>query len=278
MSKIFVIGVGGTGIKTLIHVKKALTDPEKSGRLPEDVRLLGIDTCLKAEKVEDIGLWGGAFSRNGSKTDVELDNDEYIPLTGDMRDWVKGTNAVTTQLHYRWFDRRYFSHPANNALLNVTAGAGMYRQIGRLAFYNNVSGQNSPLYAAIKRNLEELAGGGGELNVLVCGSLAGGTGAGIFADVGSLVRKIFDAEIGTSGAALQLHGLFALPNAFKGTGAVSTRVNEMKPRAFAAMLEIERFLVMSNISGGSLAQYIPETNDAVLSGRLGNGAVIYVML
>ena len=156
MRKLLVIGLGGTGIKTLIHVKKALTDREQDGELPANVRLLGFDTTIEAEEISDIGLWAGALSRKGSQKSVVLANNEYTALTGDLRSWVNGPNPITRKPHLSWFNRDFFSSPSKSNLLHIASGAGMYRQIGRLAFFNHASSKEVNAYKAIEKCLNEL--------------------------------------------------------------------------------------------------------------------------
>ena len=263
MSKLLVIGLGGIGIKTLLHVKKAFVDRDPQGKLPDDVKLIGLDIQEKPEFID--GIMRGqsnTFDKNFSSR-IYLDQSEYISLSGNIHEWLSEKSSVEDRENLKWFDCDFFSHP----LIDLEK-IKSYRQIGRLAFFQQVSGRNGKVFNTLKDALTELANGGGTINVIVCGSLAGGTGAGIFMDVGSLVKKIFDNEISTAGTTIKLHGLFALPDAFRAVGEVKARINEMKPRAFGAMLELERFLVLSDLTPGSEAQYIAAGTDPVLTGHV----------
>lgn len=271
MAGTFVIGVGGTGIKTLIHVKKQLQDSHQDGKLPPDVQILGIDTRSAPESLTGIGSWHNAQARRQLKEyqgNVSIDaNTEYYWLGGNLERWTCGDTAQgergldDKEYITRWFDLKYFAnHPVRSALLGVNDGAGMFRQIGRLGlFYHLQHGSNSILYTRLSEKLGSIADG--IIDVILCGSLAGGTGAALFQDIAYLVKAI-GAQLGRS---VQVTAMLVLPEAFNWTPHLTVD-STMRARSVAAMREMVRFKTVNDSALGFRMQYVDGTH-LVLNAR-----------
>jgi len=263
MAGTLVIGVGGTGIKTLVHVKKQLQDSRQDGKLPSDVQILGIDTRQAPEGVSGIGSWHNAQARRQLKEykgDVTIDpNTEYFWLGGALELWtcgnqVNGIDGVEKASYItRWFDLKYFcNNPARAALLNVTNGAGMYRQIGRLGLFHHLqNGTGSLLYQRLAQKLTSISEG--SITVILCGSLAGGTGAALFQDIAHLLKTIGELN----GKTVNVTAMLVLPEAFSWTPHLAVNP-AMRARAFAAMREMVRFMTVSDSALGFRMQYTKE--------------------
>jgi hypothetical protein len=249
MTEILMIGIGGTGIKTLSHIKSQLKGGNKEGEIPLHVKLLGIDTTNVPDRVQGV--------------DEKLNEDsEFVFRVGDLSEFF---NNKAVQLN--WFRMNYYrNHPQKDTLLSMGKGAGMHRQIGRLAFHNMLeAGRASPLY----RKIFEVFTGFNDTNVdvLVFGSLAGGSGASMVVDIPYLIRNI--AKNIRPSKTAHLYGFFALPDAFLHTKGVTVDDN-MQARSVAALRELYRFNSISNAEIGFNFNYIPD--DTVLSFRSEGGA------
>jgi hypothetical protein len=277
MTNTLVIGVGGTGVKTLIHVKKQLQDARLTGDLPKNVQILGIDTREIPEKSDGIGAWESAQARRNMKDyggEATIDRDtEYFWLGGNLVTPVCGdqvTAIYKNDLKHpssTWFNQNFFcNNPQKNTLLVVKDGAGMYRQIGRRAlFYNLQYGESSPLYKTLKTKLTAFPAGG-TVNVIVCGSLAGGTGASIFLDIAHLIRSI----AATIPQSVDIYAMLVLPDAFQWNPPVIVK-EEWRARGMAALRELTRFLTVHSDDLGFRMRYVSDGNqvlDSRTSGAL----------
>jgi hypothetical protein len=278
MENVLVIGVGGTGIKTLLHIKKQLLDQNPEGKLPENVQLLGIDTRVTQEKIKGVADISAARARQrnlGYDGQVVLTNQEYVFVGGDVEDWICGNPSKGEpgwgRDHYgaSWLDRSYFcNHPDCNKLLNITDGAGMYRQVGRLAIFNALRmGTASHLYASMQAKINAL---GPKINVIICGSLAGGTGAAMFIDLVHLAKKM----AADSGKSADGYAMLALPGAFEHTSQVTVN-DAMKARSVAALRELQRFLTVHSKDIGFELR-LNEGSHPVLTSRT-EGAVFSIV-
>ncbi|MCB1103039.1 MAG: hypothetical protein KDL10_11780, partial [Kiritimatiellae bacterium] len=186
-----VIGLGGTGLKVLRHLKKALNRHQS-----QEIRLLGIETddsennkypaIPPLEPKELVVLDAEAAIRTLARAE---DGDasaqhvlEYLPVTHDL------IGAV---------------HQSVRGKIQLRKGAGQLRRAGKLLFCSNVAdGVNlDNIFLDLRRELTGLGTmlakrtAGIEIErgtrVYVVCSLAGGTGAGCLVDVLGLVRKHF---------------------------------------------------------------------------------------
>ena len=266
MASVMVIGLGGTGIKTLIHVKKMLIDQRKmdaEGNSQDKIKLLGLDTRLVPEYIQGIGGWEASLARRGSMGYdgmVTLEtNVDYLPLGGDVYDWVQNLPDNHFMLH--WLNKKYFcNNPSADNLLNIIDGASQFRQIGRLALFSELrDGLGSNIYTKMDRMVDAMDN---NFDLIICASFAGGTGAALFVDIAHLVKQIAK-EKGKN--AKNAFGLFALPEAFAHTP--NLQVNEsMQARSFAAMRELCLRTTISDSDLGFEMRYT-EGSDNVLAAR-----------
>ena len=117
MRKTLVIGIGGTGVKSLLHMKKEFCDYFESG-VPPIVRLIGIDTDVPSFDVAD-----------SMGNPVELAGNEWVYAS--VRDPVAVLNE---------FDEIRREFPEGMVRLrSLLAGAGQVRACGRLAVLANAT-------------------------------------------------------------------------------------------------------------------------------------------
>jgi hypothetical protein len=266
MENFLVVGIGGTGVKILSLLKASLVSQSANRQLPPEVSLLALDTEINttaATKGMQLLEW------------QRLYGPEYYSLTGDCRIWVRGKpeegspgmpadHSVRTWLDYDFFDQR-------DDLLEIKRGAGQWRQIGRLAFvYHLLHGEQAALYQTIRNKLNNLPQG--NVTIVVCGSVAGGTGASLFVDVAHLVASIAD----NLQRPKDVYGMVVLPRAFLDEPNVEVS-DDMRARSVAALREMMRFASVRELDLGPGIEYVyPRINHPVLSKRV-NGSLFKIV-
>ncbi len=287
-----VIGLGGSGLKAVTHIKKNLLEANQN-RLPNEVALMVLDT--EREVKYTAGGWGQERSTQHATGPVRIDLGEYIAMVGNVRalgDTIKAEQyemlrnpAAQRNQPYRhmsgWFQATYYLDVAGlpDQVWNLDEGAGRYRQFGRMAFFRNIDVVEQKLKSSIQA--VQRASQGNTLYVHVIGSLAGGTGAALFIDVAHLVQLI-TRDAGYSQAPV-LFGHFVLTEAFRGTRAV--KLNEsgvlanFNARMYAGLRELTR--LQSPIirrSGGYPLVYDPRgvgTRNSRLEGKPYDAVYLY---
>jgi hypothetical protein len=246
-----IIGLGGTGQWVLTLLKKNLI--ESYQKIPDNIKLLSFDTMSQASvqaagtNSEDDQVQVGGIS-------LEKGN-EFISLTGNVRIFGE---EIARGLHPNissWFDANYYLSMANPALWDLGAGAAQVRQFGRLAFYakaQDVIGSN------VNRAIEDvrrLLSSQDQIQLIVVSSFAGGTGAGMFIDMGLLCRHLIEKGLNS---AIFTRGFFVLPSAF-GASSLGQAASQqhMLARSFAAWRELDRYMSMGSGFGLGKATYLP---------------------
>lgn len=185
MQPTLVIGMGGTGIKTLLKLKAIMFEkaPEilESGKLA----LLGIDT--EPWNRDKHGRYGG----------VELaHNKEFLPmgLNVSIDVWINRVFAglkenpgenVGIAPHWPVVDGMCYT----TGLGAITMGAAQNRLVGRAAVFLEAAmliRRLSPIIGSLAKHKSDLA----ELNIHFVASLAGGTGSGMIFDAPYIVKII----------------------------------------------------------------------------------------
>ena len=240
-----IIGLGGTGQQAVLWLKKDLIEIGK-GKLPEEVRLLAFDSASRIDPQEG----------------VELENEiEYFqvgaPLYGLVEsildDQQRAANGAEARLsHLHWFPAKE-ALPLGHAALNTRIGCGAYRPLGRLSLFNKVDAIVQKISGAIAavgqhaHGSRVRAGDSNLLEILVVGSFAGGTGAGMFVDIGWLVRAAAEQLLADK---YVLRGFFLLPSGFDNMGDGGSK----RGRGFAAWRELDR---AQNMGGSTNIIYNP---------------------
>lgn len=248
-----VIGLGGTGLKVATFVKKNVMEANKN-QLPREMALMVLDTEKDIKYAA--GGWGQERDAQHATGPVKIETGEYIAMTGNVKaigDRIKieqynilANPALRRNTDYRhlngWFQATYYLDVANIPPLvwNLDEGAGRYRQFGRLALIRNIKLVESKLKSAIQ-SLQRVSQNE-TLYVHVIGSLAGGTGASLFADVAHLVRRIaHDANYRQTPVIL---GHFVLSEAFRGTPQIKLNeegvLENFNARMYAGLRELNR--------------------------------------
>ncbi len=261
-----IIGLGGTGQWVLTYLKRDLIE-SNHGAMPDNVRLLCFDTLPQAGA--EIG--GGAERRDDGQVEisgVRLETgEEFVHLGGDVYELSRHIAKDTllppinrSQAHLSsWFQADYWLRNLPRASFVLAAGAGKLRQFGRLALFSDLK---SPLTSEILRRLEvtidQLAAkrrGEQRIEIIIVGSFAGGTGAGMFIDMALLARRYAQKT------PHMIRGYFALPGAFQ-----PNPDDDMLARGFAAWRELNRFMVVSQDFGLPGVSYVNSSQSDLQQG------------
>lgn len=244
-----VIGLGGTGQWVLTYLKKDLIETHQ--KMPENVRLLAFDTMPEAsvqtkgagKKEKDIALGAVRLERNS----------EFFGLSGNGSQI--GQEVVDGNAPHigSWFDVRFYRQQQMPALWDLASGAGQVRQFGRLGMFMKIDQAIWNTVQQAFQSLRPMIQKGSELEVAVIASFAGGTGAGMFIDMGIICRQL--ASIVQNN--LIIRGFFVLPRAFIQGGQLGLMDDHMKARSFAAWRELERFMNIGPDYGAPRVTYKP---------------------
>ena len=260
-----VIGLGGTGQWVVTFLKKDLQ--EAHGEIPEGVILRAFDTVRSAGRVRV-----GAQATQGRQERVEervvagvrLEPGEHIHVGGFVKDYVKEVAEGKHPHVGSWLQADYYLRNLPDNSFYLDEGAGQFRQFGRLAvFYDLRAITLARLYGQLNDTIRQiqLATNVRNLQVFIIGSLAGGTGAGMFVDVAHLVRQIARNQAHME---VTLRGFLVLPDAFGAIPAGPIIMKGMQARAFAAMRENKRFAVNFKWDLGYPMHYQRSGEDPIL--------------
>lgn len=173
------IGLGGTGMTTLLHTKKTIYD--NYGEIPPMIGFMAIDTD------------GGSYTkwidaRDGKR--IQLKQSEQLRIS------VPNPTAIysvgKSEKKYGWIA------PGNeNALTVLDRGAGQIRSNGRFAITCNENNVRTQLQAKINEITNAKIIGNpnyaileSDVDIHIIFSLAGGTGCGTFINLAYLLKEI----------------------------------------------------------------------------------------
>ena len=241
-----IIGLGGTGRWILTYIKKELLEIN-SGKMPSNVRLLAFDmlpgSTLNEEEQVSIG-------------NVKLDmGKELVNLSGNRLEFIQSVRRNSDRHTHisSWFDAQYYLERTTSSLRDLPPGTAQSRQFGRLSFFMKVENEIWPRLLRAYRELQAEVSKGHELEVMIISSFAGGTGAGMFIDMGVVARALANLVNNN----LMIRGFIVLPRAFGGGWQLGNMANRMLARSFAAWRELDRFVTMGADFGTRRITYRP---------------------
>ena len=267
-----VLGLGGTGLWVLTHLKKDLMEAN-NGIMPANVQLLGVDTqCLDVQSLR-AGTNVEDDERIATLTDAQVDKvrlnktSEFFQIGAPLYNFVLNIHGQDPRSEeYLWLDTDFLINAGPN-ICDTTRGAGAYRQLGRLSlfgkvelFYNKLLQLISQKSYAIQNKMMTYGGGSQpeHLEIIIVNSLAGGTGAGIFLDVAWLVRAVARSLNFNN---YQLSGYFVMPTAWEQAGPSTDK----RLRSYAAWQELDRFMLPPiDPSYPSRIPYKPDANPPIV--------------
>jgi hypothetical protein len=253
-----VIGLGGTGQWVLTFLKKELLEIG-GGTLPASVKLVSFDTTSQtAAKTGQES--GGEKDRSVKAGSVELsEGKEFIPIGGNVSQLATEI-ASGKHSHLQWFPAKNFLSKLPPAAFNTKEGSGQIRQMGRISIFRDLSALQksevlSRLRAAIQ-DLQKMVSRDSQLEIIIVGSLAGGTGAGMLIDIAILMREQAARLVQNN---YVVRGFFVLPRAF--TASAIGEGRDMLARSFAAWRELDRFMIVSERFGLRQINYHEKNSD-----------------
>ena len=207
--KNLVIGIGTTGLNIIEQAQQNHYEFIGTNKPATGTRYLFIETDTKTLPRKTAS----------GETDIEK---IYFPLSNvdvDMKNLKKKEGVDTS-----WF-------PEVKDVIKADIGAGGMPAYGRLGFWSN---QNyNDLRKSIVRLYEEM-GGDNNTQVLIVGTLTGGTGSGVCVDVAYLVRNTLHQNP-------NVNAIFLLPN----TESYNTNIN-FHVNAFSATSAIQHYTNSNN--------------------------------
>lgn len=236
-----VIGLGGTGFQVIKRLKQLFKKRFNNVKVP--VRYILIDTDVK------------------SFLDDSVENNEKCQLR--FGDGIKNTlDWAYRNSNFDWLPQ---NPPITPDFFTATdQGAGLVRPVGRLYLCKNAKLVHDTILSA-KYDLVDLhkllLDIGSEYlenidrhKVYIVGSLAGGTGCGIFLDVGVLVSKIFNRDN------TNVIGMFTLESCYdEKLSSDLDAQNRSKANCYAALKELEFY--MSSICNSEDERYLFKYNN-----------------
>lgn len=228
-----VIGLGGTGKKIILALKKMIAENSERG--------LSDFPFLKM---------------------ISLDTDKAVPPTTSAIKTIKD-EALTLNPNKEVFQlqagfgtvpdfndypeiKEWFPESLKPLLMpaELAKGAGQKKPVGRFTFAWNASDIYEELNSFIRAPVDAIVAKqkgianqlSNTINVFICGSICGGTGAGTFLDTAYLVRYL--SHINGNGYQVKIFGLFALASMFDGVqGTGNVRQN-----CYASLVELDHFM------------------------------------
>jgi hypothetical protein len=221
---ILVVGLGGTGVESLIRVKKAIN---RHFRLP--VPVAGQRPPDKPANVEYLGIDSDETLLNLKYMDVSFNDDEFVLLeNANLTSIYKNRETVFKYSTHDWI-------ADNLRLQQVRHGAGGIRQAGRFLLAINTNRVINVLTDKISRltanrNANDL------LYVFILVGCAGGTGSGIFIDIPYMIRQLATQK----GFETENIGMIFLPDVTLSDSMIdgSAALN-IKANGFAALKELD---------------------------------------
>lgn len=217
------IGVGGTGMKTILQTKKLYKDAY--GSVPDVIGFLGIDTSTEefAKTTE---------TKRDAKT-LKLEANETVQL----RISNPGAYYTSQKEKFEWLPTRNLG-----ALKTLGVnGAGQTRTNGRFTFSINYGQVESAFRNAVNRVSNARNDGGDQwelvpdkLQIYMVFSMSGGTGSGIFINMAYLINDILGDDM------YSLQACVILPNIYQNCGKY------VGANAYGAMLDMD--YLMSSIN------------------------------
>ena len=216
-----IVGLGGTGVRTVDHVKSEIYKRFKPG-WENAVAFLAIDSSYS-----------------------ELDAAQSLNMSEKLRTNLTGINdRVSSTKKYPDAIRRFMKDgdsPSSAPKLGTNIdsdGCGQMRLVGKIKMHDKLDsrGVDEMIVDKIRSVVSKLpvpAGGSGFYDVYVICSGSGGTGSGGFLEMPSLVRKAM------AGTPAHVHGIFYMPDAVIGKDPNSA--HRLQANGYATLKELNYY-------------------------------------
>jgi hypothetical protein len=236
-----IIGLGGTGQWVLTHVKNNLL--ERFEIIPPQIKLLSFDTTSEESEV-----YKKENTENVQEDEVKVGpvklvpGEEFVYLGGNIKQTCEQIQSGKFSHIGSWLQSEDYLRTLSDDDFNLSRGAGQRRQFGRMALFLDLMSINTnKVIGKISSALQSIASmqkKAQAVDVYLISSIAGGTGSGMFIDIAHLTR--FLAQRDLQNAQITVRGFMVLHNTFQSV----IRVEQIKPQAYAAIRELNRFMTM----------------------------------
>lgn len=233
-SPTLIIGLGGTGAEVLSRVRDQFFSALGPLENYPVVRYLWLDT--DTQQATHTSNWYKRHQQFANQ--LRFQASERVDMT------VPDTEFYLSHLSNHPHIARWI-YPFLNSKTSINEGAGQIRAYGRLALFHNVDAIVAKLDKALSDitalDAERRARANGlettqnNVNIILVGSVAGGTGSGTYLDMAYLVRQHLRKLGGTRKA--NLIGYLVLPSVFGGTSTLS----RLYANGYAALMELNHF-------------------------------------
>jgi hypothetical protein len=239
------IGLGGTGMQTIMRVRRLIV--ERYGSLDEFpiVRFVQIDT--------DMGTLNGADDSSDSNpfhrgVDITLKESErvHIRIADDDADNLRNSLKKSQgNSPYNFIGEWLPDYVIDNARA-IDQGAGGIRSVGRLCFFLNYEAIRDAITQAERNtrvtdsDLMQKYGlkQDNNLDIFIVGSLYGGTGSGTFLDVAYSVKNLFTPASMGKEVSVKVHGYLVI-NPELPTKGGGYNGFEQQANIYAALMELD---------------------------------------
>lgn len=233
-----VVGLGGTGQIVLTYLKKNLLGSYNNS-IPDNISLVAFDLVDESIRMP--------FEKKESQipeidniSEAKLDPNELYFIGGRLKN-IAGDISRNRYPELNWFAADEFLRNLPQSILDGQQGSGSIRQLGRLAFYNDIRNDvNSIVLNVIRKELTELmqnTGNSKPVTVSVISSMYGGTGSGLLVNTVQLIRSQF-AILNINGI---INGILLLPDK---SGSIESGGKEALARCFSTWRELDRFMTV----------------------------------
>lgn len=246
------IGLGGTGMSSLLHTKKIFVDTY--GNVPPMIAFLGIDTD------------GNYYNKS-----LTLNNGQKITLTNNEQMPIQVQNAAPIYKgqpdDFAWVARENVF-----ALGSLMNGAGAVRTNGRFALTLNFEAVKAKIDQMLRqitnaRNIDNEAyySLGNEVEIHLVFSVSGGTGSGTFVNIASHIRENYPQY--------KLRGYAVLPRIFDAMIQAPAAKANIFSNAYGAIKEIDYTMHMDFNSTPVQLNYINGAKT-LINGQLFNSIML----
>jgi hypothetical protein len=251
-----IIGLGGTGKKALMKIRRRFYD--RFGQLDQfpSVAYLYLDT-----DTNEVGQNTEAGGHRVIADAIEFANDETVSITVEQT--APYVDSPKTHPHVSaWF------YPNLRDKADLVQGAGAIRPYGRLAFFHRYDRVSSSIQNAVQkvtsmRSIQVTMDNGlrvvtdGSVDVFIVGSLAGGTGSGTLLDTTFLVKHIAPQA--------KRYGFVALPSVFSTRSEGEARF----ANGYAALKEVNHYTLRPDANRVSTVDELQSLHDFHVQWSLG---------
>lgn len=233
MKRTLFIGIGGTGKEVLMRLRRKFFSMTENKYGHEFIRYLWIDTDVDGPAICDEN-W--AVIGEGISFGVRDSVNEVFNASVDRDTLSQFYDRINTFPHIRhWFPEDALRPLGYNALLN---GAKGIRPLGRLAF----AWHSSDILSIIQENIGKIdvnsfteSNLDNNIDIYVVGSLAGGTGSGMFLEIAKLLKANWPTN--------SVYGVFFLSDMFTAVGDNQYR----DANCYAALQELDFYQNAGNM-------------------------------